>query len=58
MCIRDRLKSGRITHFEVNEDRPDRFDIKLEVIPMFVTSAFEYTIGIDKNGTVEGEGND
>jgi len=51
------LKSGRITHFEVNEDSPDRFDIKLEVIPMFVTSAFEYTIGIDKNGTVEGEGN-
>ncbi len=49
------LKSGRITHFDVNENRPDRFDIKLEVYPMFVTSAFEYTIGIDENGTVEGE---
>lgn len=51
------LKSGGITHFDINEDREDRFDIKLEVVPMYVTSAFEYTIGIDKSGTVEGEGN-
>ena len=51
------LKTGRITHFAINEDREDRFDIKLEVVPMYVTSAFEYTIGIDKNGVVEGENN-
>ncbi len=51
------LKKGRITHFEINDERPDRFDIKLSVIPMFVTSAFEYTIGIDPNGVSEGEGN-
>ena len=51
------LKTGRITHFDVNEEREDRFDIKLEVIPMFVTSAFEYTIGIDRTGAVEGEDN-
>jgi hypothetical protein len=44
------LKSGRITHFEINPDSPDRFDIKLEVIPMFVTSAFEYMISIDEEG--------
>lgn len=51
------LKSGRITHFDINDEREDRFDITLEVVPMYVTSAFEYTIGIDKNGTVEGENN-
>jgi hypothetical protein len=44
------LKSGRITHFEINPDSPDRFDIKLEVIPMFVVSAFEYMISIDEEG--------
>jgi hypothetical protein len=51
------LKSGRITHFDINDDSPDRFDIKLEVIPMYVVSAFEYTIGIDQNGVAEGENN-
>ena len=51
------LKTGRITHFEIDDERPDRFNIKLEVVPMYVTSAFEYTIGIDENGAAEGEGN-
>ncbi len=51
------LKNGRITHFDINDDRPDRFDIKMEVVPMYVTSAFEYTIGIDPNGVSEGENN-
>jgi hypothetical protein len=53
------LKTGRISHFEIDDDRPDRFNIKLEVIPMYVTSAFEYTIGIDseENKLVEGEKN-
>ena len=52
------LKKGGIQHFSIDEDRPDRFNIKLEVVPMYVTSAFEYTIGIDPNGVSEGEGND
>ena len=51
------LKSGRITHFDIDDERPDRFNIKLDVIPMYVTSAFEYTIGIDPNGVAEGENN-
>lgn len=41
------LKSGRITHFDIDENSPDRFNIKLDVLPMFVTAAFEYTIAID-----------
>ena len=49
------LKSGRITHFAVNEDNVERFDIKLEVVPMFVARAIDYTIGIDENGLVEGD---
>jgi hypothetical protein len=52
------LKRGRITHFDINEDRPDRFDIRLDLVPMYVTSAFEYTIGIDPNGVSEDEKND
>ncbi|MFZ2899003.1 MAG: hypothetical protein WA004_10295 [Saprospiraceae bacterium] len=51
------LKKGRITYFNLNEQQPDRFDITLSLIPMFVTSAFDYTIGIDTNGLVEGEEN-
>ena len=51
------LKRGRITHFDINEDRPDRFDIRLDLVPMYVTSAFEYTIGIDPNGVSEDEKN-
>ena len=51
------LKTGRITHFEIDDDRPDRFNIKLEVVPMYVTSAFEYTIGIDEDGVKGGENN-
>ena len=51
------LRTGRITYFDINEDQPDRFDIKLSLIPMFVTSAFDYTIGIEANGLTEGEGN-
>jgi hypothetical protein len=52
------LKRGRITHFDINDDRPDRFDIRLDLVPMYVTSAFEYTIGIDPNGVSEDEKND
>ncbi|MBK8492215.1 MAG: hypothetical protein IPL49_15365 [Saprospirales bacterium] len=51
------LRKGRITYFDINEDQPDRFDIKLSLVPMFVTSAFDYTIGIDANGLSEGEDN-
>ena len=51
------LKTGRITLFEIDDDSPDRFNIKMEVIPMYVTSAFEYTIGIDQNGLSEGKDN-
>lgn len=51
------LKRGEIRHFDINEERPDRFDIRLELVPMFVTSAFEYTIGIDTDGVSEGENN-
>lgn len=51
------LKKGRITYFDINDEQPDRFDIKLSLIPMFVTSAFDYTIGIEANGVKEGEEN-
>lgn len=51
------LKKGRLTYFDIDKDRPDRFNIKLEVVPMFVVSAFEYTIGIDQDGLSEGEDN-
>ena len=51
------LRKGTITYFDINEDQPDRFDIKLSLIPMFVTSAFDYTIGIEAGGLAEGEEN-
>lgn len=52
------LKSGRITNFAASDESVERFDIKLEVIPMFVARAIDYTIGIDENGLVAdgGEG--
>ncbi|MCB0657855.1 MAG: hypothetical protein KDC57_17035 [Saprospiraceae bacterium] len=51
------LKSGRITHFDISSESVERFDIKLEVIPMFVARAIDYTIGIDEKGLVPGESN-
>lgn len=51
------LKSGRINHFAVSDESVERFDIKLEVIPMFVSRAIDYTIGIDEKGLVAGEDN-
>ena len=51
------LKSGRITLFETSDESVERFDIRLEVIPMFVARAIDYTIGIDENGLVAGENN-
>jgi Type VI secretion system, TssC, VipB len=53
----DILKSGGITKFEINEKNKERFDIKLEIIPMYVIRAFDYTIGIGQSGVVEGEEN-
>lgn len=47
------LKKGRITYFDIDKNQPDRFDIRLSLIPMFVTSAFDYSIGIDDNGVTE-----
>jgi Type VI secretion system, TssC, VipB len=47
----DIIKEGRITHFATNKERPDRFDITLEVIPMFVVAAFEYKIAVGKEET-------
>jgi len=46
------LKSGRITNFAASDESVERFDIKLEVIPMFVARAIDYTIGIDEKGLV------
>ena len=51
------LKSGRISRFRESDESVERFDIVLEVVPMFVTRAFDYTIAIDKNGVIEGENN-
>ena len=51
------LKKGKITLFKVDEDQKDRFDIRLSLTPMFVTSAFDYTISIDDDGVSEGSKN-
>lgn len=51
------LKKGRITYFDINQNQPDRFDIKLSLVPMFVTSAFDYVLGIDSDGVKEGAEN-
>ena len=42
------LKEGEIDYFEVNDNHPNRFDIKLKLTPMFVTTAFDYTLSIEK----------